>query len=96
MQFRFLFCDVYTNPGHSKCTTKVKSQGNCTGFEWSTEVCYYTNEKCINGRCTKININDYSFIPKIKNYLFNDELNILKKRRNNLKIEQETNLNKYM
>jgi tyrosinase len=47
-QSEFLFCDTQTNR-QPKCSAKVKLGGNCSGFEWSDEVCYKGH--CSQGRC---------------------------------------------
>ncbi|KAH7713130.1 Protein TYR-5 [Aphelenchoides avenae] len=44
----FLFCDTETN-AEPKCSSKVKLGGNCSGFEWSKDVCYEGH--CVQGRC---------------------------------------------
>ncbi|KAI1708561.1 common central domain of tyrosinase domain-containing protein [Ditylenchus destructor] len=47
----FLFCDDRTSPFDPVCCAMIKPGGNCTGFEWSNEVCY--KGRCIDGKCTK-------------------------------------------
>jgi hypothetical protein len=43
----FLWCDTLAVEAH--CVSKIKLNGNCTGFEWSKEACY--EGRCIDGKC---------------------------------------------
>ncbi|KAI6217557.1 Tyrosinase-Cu-bd domain-containing protein [Aphelenchoides fujianensis] len=45
----FLFCDTTTMPDDPHCVSKVRLNGNCTGFEWSDEICY--EGRCVDGEC---------------------------------------------
>ncbi|KAI6218693.1 Tyr-5 [Aphelenchoides fujianensis] len=47
----FLFCDTTTMPDDPHCVSKVRLNGNCTGFEWSDEICY--EGRCVDGECQK-------------------------------------------
>ncbi|CAD5227327.1 unnamed protein product [Bursaphelenchus xylophilus] len=57
----YLFCDPITTPSDPHCVAKVKLQGNCTGFEWSSDVCLHG--KCIEGICKPIVDNIGDVIP---------------------------------
>ncbi|KAI6175928.1 Tyrosinase-Cu-bd domain-containing protein [Aphelenchoides bicaudatus] len=43
----FLWCDTLAVEAH--CVSKIKLNGNCTGFEWSKEACY--EGRCVDGVC---------------------------------------------
>ncbi|KAI6214332.1 hypothetical protein M3Y94_00255000 [Aphelenchoides besseyi] len=50
----FLFCDTESRPEKPHCVAKVRNNGNCTGFEWSTEICYEGH--CVDGKCKNIEL----------------------------------------